>query len=846
MKKIILFLLLSANYVFASSGSYLMWENYFFTLNNNIITIPEYIATYMIAVGGYFFTIIIMFELIMTAYKYVAAGFNFQQIRPVILNMISTIGIVIALLYTPGLKTANSSDGEIKTKLLVDIVSAFLASGSRIADVFSYELLFGNGYFGKHVGLKIFEPTLEGPKKDTPLNGFILNTFSSSLYNSSSTVKQNLTKFNENVDKFLENAKILTDPSLLTAYKENYEGINKSIKDFENAYYTNTNVNSDDTENYSNNFRMKDGEIEITVPFTNNATPEEVVKITNSLNEKVQTVLSEEIKDTLIEPTYQFYEMLEKDLETAFDNDHTLKNKTVELDRFKSILRQQKDKFNSIPLISSVNGGGDSPENFKTLFQDSFTIANGTEGNAKVNQKYIGAAMAVNQMETLKLLESAIASVKKNNGLKKVADDFLVANFSKRISDSYINKKDGLKKLYEDVETLSKYRKDIEGRTSEITAAMESAKTTQSSTTAKTLNELYQKSNFLNNLTIFTFIFDDFEVESMVKDMNLADDYEFHWYDLGKYYLGIKTLMSENFLKQMAGNNVTVALENDVDMKAFIDCTTSQTPCKNNSTFDVKQTMTNLSNTLSKGATGAFIVGGVAIAGASLTDGGRTKMKNVTKGFFNIKNLTGIFLKNDSVFISKILFPLLKTIFLFFLVVVFLYSVIPLVFWYVALINWFFKSSILLVSFCFTFVFLALDNKKNQIINNIFVLIGQAITPIFLVGFFFLVVNMSNILDSTIYNAIPLGDLLNNINGSSSIKGGEDDGVITKAIMFLLNMVLNGFILVILIALNFNLYRFLFDVDQFVSEAIGSNISNTLIKPENVIKNFTMGTEKLM
>jgi len=591
MKKFLLILFLSTNYVFASSGSYLLWENYFFTLNNNIITIPEYIATYMIAIGGYFFTIIIIFELIMTSYKYISAGFNFQQIRPVILNMISTIFIVIALVYTPGLKTTTSTDnGEIRTKLIVDIVSAFLASGSRIADVFSYELLFGNGY---PIPAQIFQPTFAGPTSGTALNGFILNTFSSSVYSTNATMKENFQNFNNNVNNFIENQKTLTDPTLLSEYKDNYDSIDKAIKIFENATYSNTNINSDNTENYSNNFRMNDGDVEITVPFTTAATPDEVVKVNASLNEKVQEAVSSEIQDTLIDPVNKFYDMLDKDIDTGFNNDYVLKNKTIEIARLKNILKQQKDKFNTIPLISSVINGGDSPENFKTLFQDSFTGTTGNDNGMNKNEKNISKAIQKNQTDTLKLLQTAIKTIQDDNGMKQKIDEFMTINFSKRITDTYIDNKKEIAKLNEEVKFLSTYRTEVENKIGEVNAAMEQAKNSNKTSTSqiKTLNDLYKKSNFLNNLEIFTFMFDDFEVQSIVETMNLASDYEFHWFDLGKYFLGIKSIMSDNLLKQMAYNNMTVSLENDDDVAEFLFCSSSKTvSCKNSTVLNVENT----------------------------------------------------------------------------------------------------------------------------------------------------------------------------------------------------------------------------------------------------------------
>jgi len=98
---------------------------------------------------------------------------------------------------------------------------------------------------------------------------------------------------------------------------------------------------------------------------------------------------------------------------------------------------------------------------------------------------------------------------------------------------------------------------------------------------------------------------------------------------------------------------------------------------------------------------------------------------------------------------------------------------------------------------------------------------------------------MSVILDITIYNAIPLGNLIEGLEKSSIFGEGESFASLGGMIPFVLRTVLNGVLLVILLVINISLFRYFWQVDEFVSEAIGTRVSNTAVRAEKVIQNFT-------
>jgi len=45
---------------------------------------------------------------------------------------------------------------------------------------------------------------------------------------------------------------------------------------------------------------------------------------------------------------------------------------------------------------------------------------------------------------------------------------------------------------------------------------------------------------------------------------------------------------------------------------------------------------------------------------------------------------------------------------------------------------------------------------------------------------------------------------------------------------------------VVVLIMNLALYRYLFNVDEFVSEAIGTQVSNNIVQPDKLIQNFGM------
>lgn len=848
----LLLLLLTVNSAFAANTS-VFWDNYFFSLNPTIITLPEYIATYLITIGAYFFTIIIIFEIIMVSYKYISAGFNFQQMRPVILNFISTIIIVMSILFAPGVKSMTFNGEQVRTKILVDMVSAFFASGSRIADFFVYELMFGSGYTIKN---GLFDLITEGPTKDSELKGFVFQTAISSLYNIQTNEKIAIEKQKQLDVDFRKGLAEFYKQDNLKEYYDLNEEIKSLEKSLENGKIFDQQKLDMGEGKMNEYFRFttndKDGnpevieEVAYNVSKDNINSSESVKNAENLFNKKLKDNIKGKI-DEIIENNDKIYTKIEKDIDRFFLHDDLMNNANYEVLKFKNILKDYKKKFNDIELIKAITleDNEDNNKLFKNIYVDS---------KMQNSENNFNEAIKNNFKELLFDINKQIQELNNKNIIKEPSYETNLNRFSGDISNSLDGKMPENEKIAEAFAERSKKLKEEENSINEQLKTLVNNSKTMISGKTLSLNDLYHKSNFLNNLVIFeTIIIGDEKqvVNQLVENINLADDYQFHWYDLGNYFTGIKFLMSNNLINQMALNDIIINTKDGNYQESIEECYNNgdRNPNCSPQSFNYTQASTDIINaTMLYLSASAIYEQGKNLStiyknnktDAAKADKNNFKNSKGLKKAISLKDSMGTFLNGTSSQATKsLVFGIIKVCFILFFILVMGYSIIPILFWYVGLVNWFFKSSVMLVTFCFTFVFLVMDNKRQQIINNVFLLIGQAIIPMFLVGFFFLVVHMSVILDITIYNAIPLGNLIEGLEKSSIFGEGESFASLGGMIPFVLRTVLNGVLLVILLVINISLFRYFWQVDEFVSEAIGTRVSNTAVRAEKVIQNFT-------
>jgi len=252
-----------------------------------------------------------------------------------------------------------------------------------------------------------------------------------------------------------------------------------------------------------------------------------------------------------------------------------------------------------------------------------------------------------------------------------------------------------------------------------------------------TLNQLYKASSLLNVLKTIPFLSDKFIDKIIDSKVNLSDQYRFYWFDLGKYFTGIKNLISKQVLENATRDQFLLNENfNKPETDAIIKCL-------DNPDLPSCKTMSfNSMDTLDKTTKGLLITGGVIGAG---------KLMSSLLSSNGLKNAAISGLGTLGTVIIAILFLIM--------LMMLVNSLMPVFFWYLGVINWLLKSSILLVTFSFTTIFLVLDNRRQQVINNIFMILGQALIPLFMVGIYFLIIYMSIVIDIVAFQLVPLGSL---------------------------------------------------------------------------------------
>lgn len=865
IKKLLLILLIFPTFLLADTTNdvFKFWDNLFFSFNNDVITLPEYIANYGIAISGYFFGLLLLFEILIISYKFFNSGFNMQQFKPIFLNFAVSLLIVTGIMYTQGVKTATytESDGEthtINSRLLVDITSAILGSGSRLADALAYELLFGKMNNSEN----LFTSNFVGAKKTDELNGYLFNLSNSALFKLKKDINLQFAAKDKTINELIDLLGKLYLNTNLAEYTNLRNTLTAAAYQVRNSVFKNTTV----TDNTNNTYTVK---YEIKIP---SLTDSNTYIFDSSLNynddngDKLNntssriTLLKKSAKLLANQINTNFFNNILK-IQVKISNDlNKIKNTTYLFNNTTNT--NTLTKFNTTNTINFY--GNEEYKNFYNTIQE---IINDTGTYSDEEQYY---KENIDYLLNNDIFSSYINNIKEEpvpilNELNLINDVFsndfekdkvynneilktYFVNFVNEIQRRAINYNYvSTSNKEEIIETAKQYLNNITVLNSEMETAYNNAITAinnkTSSTKKLTLNDLFIRSNVLNNFRIFSIFSDDINIKNnnvfndYIENMSLEDTYEFHWFDLGKYYLGLKTIIGEEYFKSLFYSNIINNNFSTQELLNLSNCLNIDEETNSNNcmvkAFSIRENSENLINN--------FVTATVGTATA-------VGFGSIVYGLYSFKGVKGekgtskimTLFKSAASGEYKILSGAIKFLFLVLILNMFLYTIIPMIFWYIGVINWLFKSSIMLVSFCLSFVFLILQNKRGQIINNIFLLIGQSMIPLFLVGMFFLIINMSNILDITIFNAVPLSDLSEKMSSS---------GVHNEALDFLQSIIgffVDNLIMLILIVLNFNLYRYLWQVDEFVSEIIGNNIQNTIVAPEKVIRNFTFGAERFM
>lgn len=221
-----------------------------------------------------------------------------------------------------------------------------------------------------------------------------------------------------------------------------------------------------------------------------------------------------------------------------------------------------------------------------------------------------------------------------------------------------------------------------------------------------------------------------------------------------------------------------------------------------------------------------------------------------------------------------------------------LYMMIPVLFFYMTLMSWIFRSSIAMVFFGFSIVLFLFDHKKEQLQKATITFLMYSLFPIFISFVFILTINMNFIISATVDEIFPSiedkslvttdlrkqeleykNDIVKDNKKRETLKNagnieryfykayykiieiakGAKDAVLTSidkasitysqgfkhTMLFVaLDFIMGQIKFIVLVTLEIMIYMNLFKIDRFVNEMISTTTSSDTFAPEKLLSNF--------
>lgn len=688
------------------------------------------------------------------------------------------------------------------------------------------------------------------------------------------TMKTNLNKFKEFI---VNDDTIISEPSSVA-----------------NSLY---NFRFDDTFTAANGVKV-DKKLVMNKPsFNNNSSiismGKETQKINLSINGDDTINLSGNKIGNIIETansSNKFYEGYHKTVEfmaNSLENENSKKNILAIRDKYKDkvstekVLNEIYEKYGdskNYPFVTAVKSGNAKPEELQRFLNFYYSVLENKY------EKYIWEVK--NEIGILKELKQDITADNLDLLLNYVSDNLQLDKNSqvdlKGVSENAIitmntseNAKEQFAKVMGDL-TNNSYNNSI-GSTSNANKGG----------TKVQLKFLEQSYIFLKDIED-TFSFFGMDLVKFKEIENGAEINSFHWYNLGNYTMGLKTLYNIN----NDLNSKVAGLQGEATANYFLskclpvykDIAYNKENKKSSVTMDndrysacFPKSQTRIKNSMANIAKTVATIGGIyaGVQASSLMPG--KFWGNPWSMFLKIFGATAI-----ASFVGFIIFAFVYTALLL------IYFFIPVLFFYTSVMTWIFKASIHMVFFGFSIILFVFDHKKGQIQQATISFIMYTLMPVYIAFIFFLTINVSFIIGVTIEEIFPSfedktltatdmrtlekinvkklekdnqirsdaesANLWKNIN-SYFDKGIEniDDFVestgdvsenfmsqdLKKTIIYIILEWCIGIIkFLVLVGLEIMLYTNLWKVDKFVNEMIGSNISNEGFQPEKILSNF--------
>jgi hypothetical protein len=331
--------------------------------------------------------------------------------------------------------------------------------------------------------------------------------------------------------------------------------------------------------------------------------------------------------------------------------------------------------------------------------------------------------------------------------------------------------------------------------------------------------------NTLNNIT------ETFEEEygEMFKG-NKDQPVEMHWTDLGRYYTVLKIANSteiKDFSREIekkynskTEKSIKALLDDQIQLMQF-----PRTYRKNNHDAEDYISKENKIQEYLRYGVEATVIAKAGFSG--LTNKG--KGKKFTRGSFKVsaKDMIKDSLKGS--FLLMII-PIILIVLNF---------VLPSLLWFIAVISWYLKTSIMIALLPINFFLLMFQAKKQIVYNLGFNLLGQALIPLAMVVIFFVIMEFSIIIEMNLNMMLPFFDegfgLTETAAGSFLSGFGMSDEY--SLIPFIVSAVKQILILLI----NTMLYMQFFKASEYVSDAIGEQVRTDAIDGQKILDKTQVG-----
>lgn len=714
-----------------------LYNSLIFNLNSQM-TITEYFSNQVLSLIAIFYSVLVFVAI----FIYIAKSFGNGDYKS---NLVKNLGVVLfaslalfVTFYMSGYKYSQTQDGKIEQSYaVVDYTSLTLFFGSRMADYMLYKALFGDKIESNNVYDGNFLLGNKGVKVDEKIDGYVFNQHTSDLlattkdvlgltYNVNKLIAKEgiLEHYEENVD--IDSVKdTVKDLETALAYIDNQDYTFNIIKQLDNDIKDKSITLTLNHKTLTNKFNLVKKESDKKITFLSeyengDAKLAEVLDLFNNYNN-----IKDNIKYYLLVIKKEYDDLAHKikvvknirklvhtqsnnnfNIDKELDNIEKVKTRTLkskdELDKL------QKDIFDNLDIHYNSKLTKDNLIRFNEYLRNVYyrlriqkeILANNVIHVANkpeiTDYKIVFAENAY-----LKPLDACVE--KKINTIENVYN----LNYDNALSNCSL--------------PFFKFKKYIADYKKMIKEANEK------------YSQQYNTENIsqINKETGFTRInLEELLNRSIPMDIDYSN-YEFHWTDLGLVFFGIKTAMINSTLLNAS---INANMEENDNLNRVMNGV-----LKNDSDliedFNSKEKLKEIGDNLA------------LLVGINTTFNTFKKLLS-----FNINKIATVLTSVASGFAAYFV-----VIYIFMVLSVIIYSVIPAIFWFIAVMNWFFKSTMLIITFPLSIILLLFDSR-TQFYRNLYSLLAQALVPMGLVITFFIIAQMSIIVDSSARKMIPFFD----------------------------------------------------------------------------------------